>query len=124
MNNHLIDIAGYLAMVRHSMNQQGVNSAELQRLLLEIEADAGIGGLDVMLLKKQRGDTVFEDLFSGQFGTFARTEDFRSRIDAYLNSTTVELSAPTSLAIVTAGWQATNVGTVAPLDIRDLEDVA
>ena len=121
--NPLIDIAGYLAMIRHTMNQRGVNSLDLQRLMLEIEADSGIGGLDVMLLKKSRGDTVFEDLSSGQFGTFARTEDYRSRIDAYLESTTVEPSAPASVTIVTAGWQAVSVGIVPPIDIRELEDV-
>jgi hypothetical protein len=120
----LIDIAGYLAMIRHTMQHRGANSFDLQRLMLEIEADAAIGGLDVMLLKKQRGDTVFEDLSSGQFGAFARTEDFRSRIDAYLNSTTVEPSAPSSLAIVVSDWSATTAGTVPPIDIRTLEDVA
>lgn len=110
-------------MIRHSLNQQST-SLDLQRLILEIEADAGISGLDVLLLKKGRGDTVFESLSSGQFGTFANTEDYRSRIDAYLNSTTVEPSAPKSLAIVTAGWQATTATPVTPIDIRDLEDVA
>jgi hypothetical protein len=122
--NSLIDIAGYLAMVRHTMQQRGVNAIDLERLILEIEADAAIGGLDVLLLKKQRGDTVFRDLSSGQFGAFARTEDLRSRIDAYLNSTTMELSAPTSRAIVVTDWQATTAGTVPAIDIRELEDVA
>jgi hypothetical protein len=120
--NSLIDIAGYLAMVRHTMQQRGVNAIDLERLILEIEADAGVGGLDVLLLKKQRGDTVFRDLSSGQFGVFARTEDLRSRIDAYLNSTTMELSAPTSRAIVVTDWQATTAGTVPAIDIRELED--
>ncbi len=122
--NSLIDIAGYLAMVRHTMQQRGVNAIDLERLILEIEADAAIGGLDVLLLKKQRGDTVFRDLSSGQFGAFARTEDLRSRINAYLSSTTVELSAPTSRAIVVTDWQATTAGTVPAIDIRELEDVA
>lgn len=118
---NLIDLAGYIAMLRHSLNQLG-NPGTIDDLLTRIESDAGIPGLEVLLLKKSRGDSVFQNVSAGQFGTFAQTETFIREIDTYL-SKVLEIEAPIGTPVLTTGWTATTTGPVQQIDIRELEYV-
>ncbi len=118
---NLIDLAGYIAMLRHSLNQFG-NPGTIDNLLARIESDAGIPGLEVLLLKKSRGDSVFQNVSAGQFGTFAQTETFIREIDTYL-SKVLEIEAPIGTPVLTTGWSATTTEPVQSIDIRELEYV-
>lgn len=108
-------------MLRHSLIQSGKPST-IGDLLTRIESDAGIAGLEVLLLQKSRGDSVFQGVSAGQFGTYAQTESFIREIDAYL-SKILEIEAPIGVPIVTTDWSATTVEPVQSIDIREVEYV-
>ncbi|MGL5064643.1 MAG: hypothetical protein ACRC62_32070 [Microcoleus sp.] len=108
-------------MLRHSLNQQGTQGT-IGDLLTRIESDAGIAGLDVLLLEKSRGYSVFQDVSAGQFGTYAQTESFIREIDSYL-SKILEIEAPIGTPILTTGWTATTTQPAQSINIRELEYV-
>lgn len=119
----LIDIAGHLAMIRHTIDQSTLIDKPALQIVVETQADAGVAGLETLLLDKERGDSVFRNFGNGAFGDFARTEYLQQLINDYLTLTDGEMPAPTDAAILATNWTATAADTVDPIDLLGLEYV-